>query len=217
MAIDPGGGGGRAGAATDDNYTLDKPYDVSGEPTADKMQSIDEMLASLYSRFTRLKQEGIDVLTAAVAILNSGSSGSIADGTGPWLTASITLTEAQLETLNTIPVTFVAAPGANLVIVPIMMTANWEITSVYTNNPTFGTTFGGAGAAPTSSQSMNSTATGKRLMWVHSPTVVLYTPAGTYPANTDLKLTSSANLTGTGTISAAGATFTIVYQLVSIL
>lgn len=204
--VDQGGGGGRAGSDVSDNYALDKPYDLAGgEVNAEALQKIDEMFSLLFRSSTRTK-------AAVDSIVFPDAS------TGPWLSATITLTELQLEQLGTTPVTFLAAPGAGLVIVPLIMTGNWEVTAVYTNNPSFGTVYsvGGAGVAPTFSQTMNSTATGKKLMWVHSQTQVLYTPAGTYPENSGVQLQSSANLTGTGTIAAAGAVFNIVYTVLPI-
>lgn len=76
MAIDQGGGGGRAGSDTnDDIYALDMPYDISGEPTADKMQQLNEMLTDLFRRSTRVAG---DVTT----INNSTSSGG-GDVSGP--------------------------------------------------------------------------------------------------------------------------------------
>jgi hypothetical protein len=53
--IDQGGGGGRAGGAGVDNYALDQPYDITGEPTIDKMQQIDEMLRLLFQAATKNK------------------------------------------------------------------------------------------------------------------------------------------------------------------
>jgi hypothetical protein len=54
--VDQGGGGGRAGTITeDDNYALDKPYDLTGQPTVETIQQIDEMLRYLYTAMKRAK------------------------------------------------------------------------------------------------------------------------------------------------------------------
>jgi len=59
-----GGGGGIAGDGTvPDQFALDKPYDISGDPTAEKMQQIDEMLRYLYTAITRA-QDGLDATGA---------------------------------------------------------------------------------------------------------------------------------------------------------
>lgn len=67
-------GGGRAGSETRDNYALDKPYDLFGEPSADKMQQLDEMLTDLFRRSTKVASD-------VAAIQNT--SGSSGDVTGP--------------------------------------------------------------------------------------------------------------------------------------
>lgn len=66
-------GGGRAGTETRDNYALDKPYDLYGQPNADMVQQLDEMLTDLFRRSTRVAADVSD-------IQNSGGSGDV---TGP--------------------------------------------------------------------------------------------------------------------------------------
>jgi hypothetical protein len=112
--FDQGGGGGRAPDFPPvDVYALDMPYDVTGDPSVDKMQQIDEMLRLLFQAAQKNKDR--------IGALNTGANGVLVSDT--------TLTVLQCQTLNTVPVLLIPPPTtAGQIIVPI----NWSVTKVTT-------------------------------------------------------------------------------------
>lgn len=68
--FNPGGGGSPAPTGvTSTTYALDKPYELSGEMTPEKLQQIDEMFAELYKGFTKAR----DALTTGLSSTGSGN------------------------------------------------------------------------------------------------------------------------------------------------
>lgn len=114
-----GGGGGLAGTTTSTDHALDKPYDLYWPLTADQVQSINEMLDLLFKSATKSATD-IKVLNTDPGILK---------------VAVVEITAARFLSLNTSPVTFVAAPGASKIIFPLQ----W----IYEQN-ILGTAFGTA-------------------------------------------------------------------------
>ena len=98
---DTGGGGGRVETITENSrITLSKPYDVASEWSPDTAQKINEMLQQLYEAAGKVEDE-VEVIQAETTV------------SADVLKARVVLTDAQIQSLNTTPVTIVAAPGAN--------------------------------------------------------------------------------------------------------
>lgn len=79
----PVGGGGGPAASTDAStaHALDKPYDITGEPSADKMQQIDEMFDLLFRSATQTEEDVADA--GGVSGPSSSTDGNVPkfDGT----------------------------------------------------------------------------------------------------------------------------------------
>ena len=94
-----GGGGGTAGESIDDSsYALDKPYDISGQPSSEKMDQLDEMLSHLFKANTRASTDISTINTTIASGVVSGPASSttgdvaqFADATGTLLSDSGTL------------------------------------------------------------------------------------------------------------------------------
>ena len=104
---DTGGGGGRVETITENSrITLAKPYDVASEWSPDTAQKINEMLQQLYEAAGKVEDE-VEEIQAATTV------------SADVLKVRISLTDAQIQSLNTAPVTVIAAPGAKKYVVPI--------------------------------------------------------------------------------------------------
>jgi len=164
-AYDQGGGGAKAGASTTDIISLDKPYDIYGEWSLDMAQNLDEMLRYLYlavkrtneplsnitsqrllgryasssgtpqeiSIGTGLSLSSAGALTATASGSGTGTGGSI----GALAFKSVQLGTAELDVLDSTPVTMVTAQGANTQILPMWWalyctkdTGAWAISTV---------------------------------------------------------------------------------------
>ena len=99
--FDVGGGGGRVETITENSrITLSKPYDVMGEWSPDTAQKINEMLQQLYEAAGKVEDEVEEIQAEATV-------------SAEVLKARVVITDAQIKTLDSVPVTIVAAPGAN--------------------------------------------------------------------------------------------------------
>lgn len=101
--FDQAGGGGNAPLFTpNDEYALDKPYDLSGDPSAEKMAQLDEMLLLLFKASTRNRGRLTDAEAAIAAIPAPAGITSI------FFAIKYVLTDAQIKTLNSVPVELIA-------------------------------------------------------------------------------------------------------------
>ena len=116
-----GGGGGKAGNATDDSLILDKPYDVE-DPLAN------EMFGQLYTALQRTQTLISTTTSTLVTAIAAAAGGSVAGQT--LLTASFTLTNAMILSLNTVPQTLIAGT-AGKIIVPLFITGEIVRTNAY--------------------------------------------------------------------------------------
>lgn len=57
--------------------------------------------------------------------------------------ATITLSQSQIEAANTTPITIVSAPGAGILVVPIMFSVICNVTSAYGTNPNWSIRYSG--------------------------------------------------------------------------
>lgn len=113
-AYSQGGGGGRASRVienTGDN--LSKPYDIGWPINADTLHQINEMFDALFKSNVKRRSE-IAVLETAPVV--AGVS-----------VANVQLTSGQVNTLNTIPVELVPAPGVGYYIAPLVWTYEQNI------------------------------------------------------------------------------------------
>lgn len=146
-AYDQGGGGAKAGTSTTDIISLDKPYDIYGEWTLDIAQNLDEMLRYLYLAVKRTNEPlsnitsqrllgryasssgtpqeisiGTGLSLSSAGALTAAASGGGGTGTGGSIGAltfkSVQLGTAELDVLDSTPITMVAAQGANTLILP---------------------------------------------------------------------------------------------------
>ena len=104
---------------------LAKPYVLVHPLTAEQVANLDEMLVILFD-VDREQEIVIDDLEETVTAIEENI-----------LIVSGSLTQAQLEVMNTTPVTVIAAQGAGTVIHPISMLIELVVTDAYTSSPTF--------------------------------------------------------------------------------
>lgn len=121
-AYSQGGGGGRAGETSTDQFAFDQPFEIGNTFTAETAAQINEMFQILFKAQARA-QTRIDTLDAAPAVAASDV-----------LIATINLSNAQIAVLNTTPVINVAGV-AGKIIVPIWWELEWETTVVYGSAP----------------------------------------------------------------------------------
>lgn len=113
-AYSVGGGGGRATPFDEnDEYALSKPYDLEGL-SADTLQQINEMFDMLFKALTRAKGEITDLSAA------TGSGLSYIEKTYSITDFNSTGTRNAL----------LASPGARVIIVPVHMSVEANITTV---------------------------------------------------------------------------------------
>lgn len=77
-------GGGRAGSETTDDYALDKPYDLYGQPSPEQMSQIDEMLLLLFRGATANRANITTVrnsIAPAIASAIAGIPSAVSDST----------------------------------------------------------------------------------------------------------------------------------------
>lgn len=78
MAFPLGGGGGKGASSTaSDEYALAKPYDVSGPPTPDKMEQINEMLEALYNALISASTQITTIETRVEVVEDDDSGGDV--------------------------------------------------------------------------------------------------------------------------------------------
>jgi len=114
--FDQGGGGGRApDLSINDNYALDQPYDISGEPTAETMQQINEMFMLLFKDATRNRTRVADIATFDVVPPAPGGRQTIYSLYREFNTT-------QYRSLSTSPQMLIPAPGPGLIVQPFLWT-----------------------------------------------------------------------------------------------
>lgn len=132
------------------------------------------------------------------------ASGGVTPGTTGWqlLTAgaalfTATLTNAQVQALNSVPVVLAAAPGAGFVNVPIVWALDYTIgASAMSANPTIGLRYqGDATVLAGNATTLNSAGT-TRLQAAYLTSGALITGARATYANKALVLQSSVDITG---------------------
>src|SRR3990167_2289254 len=130
-AYNPGGGGGRAsGTDTEDQFAYDQPHEISNTFTAETAQQINDMFAILFKAVSRA-QTNIAAITTTTSDI---------------LVAHLTLTSAQLDTLNASPVEIIPAPGELKTIVPLNWSIRVDKNTAWTANAVFRLQYNGSTA-----------------------------------------------------------------------
>lgn len=208
MPTELGGGGGRAGDdLANDFYALDKPYELQGDMTAEKLAQIDEMLQALYRALTRAETD-IRTLTARVNALTSAGV----------FKQDVSLSATQVKSLSTVPVSAVSGvPG--FIIVPVFW-ALFEIrggTDTFDGTPTFTPRLSGIAVDLLRGISMIAGATAGTTRFSLAADLggaATSTTDGATVAGVDLMLRSNADIASViGTGSDCAWHFRIVYYL----
>lgn len=236
--LERGGGGGRAGAETDDNYALDKPFDVNGIPTADKMALIDEMFSILFKSMTRGKSavDTLRLLTGSggdvtgptgatdgnLAVFNGITGKIIKDGGavgainsspvgGILKQAQITITNAQMKTLNTVPVDVIPAPGAGKIVIPVMCWVHSVIVTGYNTSNSCSLRYNGIAVDIGNAQQLagNTPEDSYKYMSIQGTN---FNSASTNPANTKVQIRATGDLT----LGAVGNSFSVVVTWIEV-
>ena len=118
---------------------------------------------------------------------------------------TVDVAEAPLEGASTTPITLVAAPGVNKVIVPVAWWPELDLVTVYSNNPTWALRYNGIAVDLLAQYSMTTNSvTGTKLMSgvSNNPTNTLMVYATNDPRNKALMFRLNADLTGAGVATA---------------
>lgn|SRR3990167_1039232 len=231
-----GGGGSPASTGSQNSlYAFDKSDELVWPPTPEQWAALNEMLAILFRNGTRAAK---DIRTGNAAFVTgpaSAVSGNIAtfDGTtgkllqdggstiaaisgGDFSLADVSLTEAQLESLNTTPIQIIAAPGAGQLLWVKMIYVILNVTAAYGSSPTLNAVYDGNGAftALTTTISMAWNSTGTK--YNHgTPSTQSYTTTGGGfdPANAAVNIRASADPSDPGTGAATARVFALYSTL----
>lgn len=196
--VDQGGGGGRAGVEISDVFALDKPYDLSGEPSIEKMQQIDEMFHQLFQWLVRNKDRVTDIETSVAGL----------SGITSVLSATVSITEGEYRALNTVPKTLIE-PVTGKLIIPLVVAKRVTVSSAFSASSNGTVRYIGSGTSVvTIGLAANGTARYDSLRYVSAG----YDNTATDHRGEGVEVVGSAALTG-GTFS-AGMTFTVFYVLV---
>lgn len=241
MALTIGAGGGRASDTdTDDNYALDKPYDLSGEPTAEKMQQLDEMLAFLFKGLTR----GRSSITDLQNVFGSGGSGDVVgpssavdgdmavfDGvTGKLIKdggaigaingspvggilkqTRVIVTNAQMKALNTTPVEVISAPGSGKIVIPVMCWVHSSIAVGYNTSNSCSLRYNGIAVDIGNAQTLASNSAEDSYKYI-SIQGVNFNSANTNPANSAVMIRATGDLS----LGDAANTFNVVVTWIEV-
>lgn len=130
-----GGGGSPAGADAADaslDLSLAYPFELTWPLTADSVANLNDALRLLFQysigdintrkligRAASGKGKAQEISIGSNLTLSSAGTLSASGGTSALSQASLTISTVQLGTLNSVPLTIVAAPGAGIAIVPL--------------------------------------------------------------------------------------------------
>jgi hypothetical protein len=173
-------------------YSLSKPYDLEGEMTPLKMAQLDEMLTELYGAGTQDEERVTEVEDSVEVLEDTPAAEAVV------LQATVNISELELESGSTSPITLVAAV-AGKVIVPLSAIFVVTTTVVYTSSPQWRLRYAGiaqtiSGAA---SPSLQATVTARGTLGLLT---VIDNSAD--PTGAALVLSLQSNPTGTGTATA---------------
>ena len=175
----------------------------------------DELVIGAASRV--LRSDGTDpswaqvVLTTDVSgVLPVANGGSGSSAGGVIRSATISLTESQLENLNATPVQVVAAAGADAVIIPLYFMIELVVTTGYGASPTFSLRHPGAPLI-TGAANPSWGTTGTKISTAFG-VAINYLTSSLDPRNLKLEIIASADNVDAGV---ATATVIVVYNVVT--
>ena len=203
-AYNQGGGGGRAVDVTEnDQFAFDQPFEIGSAFTAETANQINDMFRILFKSQRRAEDKTI-ALTSEISGITSGEL----------LTVTRALTEAEIESLGSTPITLVDAAGADKTIHPICALLEVTVTVGYSTSPTASLIHQGSGTDLIAFNAFSFVTTdghssfGMGLDHVRNP-------YGTFdPRNKALQIELSANPGTPGTGVATG-TVTVYYVIVT--
>lgn len=198
-AYSVGGGGGRAASFTEnDADALSMPYDLSGPITSDTLQQINEMFDLLFKGMVKRKSE-IAVLEDAPAVVQT------------LLIKEVSLTVAQLRTLNSSPVELLPAVNGYTYLLLDPLYAHRTSTVGFSAGATTTVQYGGGGTIGNISSLVSATAAELLIIadTPHHTTTINYISDGS-PVSQSVVLKGSTDVTG----GDSTATLRIPYMLV---
>jgi hypothetical protein len=134
-------------------------------------------------------------------------------GTGAIQSVTINLTDAQVKSLNTVPVVVLAAQGAGITIVPLFWTVGANITTGFNQNSSWNIQYTGGSASGLVAQTVTLTAIIRRM--ANSQTFTAANNVGvTGKENTSVEVFSNAAVT-TG-VTSGGFNFTMYFVTITI-
>jgi hypothetical protein len=189
MAYDQGGGGGKASSLSEnDRVALGKLYELEGEMTPEKVAQLNEMLTLLFHAATQTEGRVIDIEEEE----DPEAEDQVV------LQATVNITESQLESGGTSPITLVAAVTGK-VIVPISAVFVVTTTVAYTSSPQWRLRYAGIVQTISGAASPNLQATVTARGTLGLLTVV---DNSSDPTGVALVLSLQSDPTGTGTATA---------------
>ena len=161
----------------------------------------DELILGAANRF--LKSDGTDAAWGQVDLASGDVTGVLPSANGGTLILlRRAFTELELESINSSPVTIVAAPGADKILIPVLASFELNVTTGYSTSPTLDINYATIGTTAVNFNSMSFTTTGRKVT-SEFLTTFNFTSA-TDPRNRALVMSASADPGTPGTGVATG-------------
>lgn len=209
---------------------LQRAFDQQEGTLATQQTQIDGILAQLANppitiapsgQVRGLPGDGLKVVAHDATLIGSGTpanplrvlGGNLGLSSGPISSVTVIVTDAQMRTLSTGPLTVLAAPGANVVAVPLGWLIGAKVTGAFSLSPALSLQYVGGLSTQVPDGAITLTSVRQQLATSAflGPTAGV---TGVGRVNTGIRLISGGNCTGGST--ASGFAFTLFYALVSV-
>lgn len=211
-----GGGGGRSTAVTEvSSDALDQLYEITYPFSSNTAQQLNEMIRLLHRAATSTRtilSTGVGNVTGPTSAIDgniaifSGITGKIiADGgargalsslvDGTMKQARIQITDAQMKTLNTVPVDVIDAPGTNKIAIPIMCWVHSSIVTGYNTANSCSLRYSGIAVDIGNAQTLASTTAEDSYKYI-SIQGTNFNSANQSVVDTKVQIRATGNLTG---------------------